>query len=318
MEAPRKRQRANTNGDSAVPQTARASSVLPAPAIPEADMKGFIDILHAADNGQLVKDFSLECYIVSPIVASMMRRFYNYHGQLQEERSVEGAGETGPGDRAGLEHGVDAVVQDGSERDIRPTAIDFQYYADHVWHAINERYSKCSSSKQWDASFVVTNEIDDITKVIQDKATQAHAHPETQRSALETLRNIGVAICNSTDEIGYRIRIMFQLHTGLLDAMKAIIDKMTDDERKRLREMQNGEASFVKKMRRFQRLAGSYCILKGVGGVIEHLYGEEAEVLENLEEPDSDEGETGWESGSSWGPGVYRPYYRPPINYRGW
>ncbi|KAI4636687.1 hypothetical protein J4E93_011044 [Alternaria ventricosa] len=313
MEAPRKRQRANTNGDSAVPQTARASSVLP----PEPDMKGFIDILHVANNGQLIKDVLLECYIVSPIVASMLRRLYNHHVQLQEERSVEGADHTGPGDRAELDHGVNAGVQDGSEQDTRSTVINFQYYADHVWHAINKRYRKYGSSKQWDASFVVTDEIEDITKVIRDKATQAHAHPKTKRSALETLRNIGVVICKGLDEISHQVCLRFQIPTTLVEAIKAIINKMTDNKRKTLREMHDGEATFVKKMRRFQRLAGGNCIFEGIAGVFKHLYGEEAEMLESLEEPDSDEGQRGWTESSNE-PGVRRPYYRPPINYRGW
>ncbi|KAI4679810.1 hypothetical protein J4E81_010214 [Alternaria sp. BMP 2799] len=317
MEAPRKRQRANTNGDSAVPQTNPASSVLARPGTPEPDIKDCIDILHAADNGQLFKELLFQCSFASPVLASMVRHFYNQHVQLEEERSVESADETGPGDRACLEHGVDAVVQDGSEQGIRSTVIDFQYYADHVWHAINKRYRKYGSDKQWDASFVVTDEIEDIVKVIRDKSTQARAQFETQRSALETLRNIGVVICKGPDEIGHRVRLRFQIPTTLVEAMKAIIDKMTDDERKTLREMHDAEATFVKKMRRFQRLAGGNCIFEGIAGVFKHLYGEEAEMLESLEEPDSDEGSRGW-TGSSDEPGVLRPFYRPPVNYRGW
>ncbi|KAI4714526.1 hypothetical protein J4E89_000206 [Alternaria sp. Ai002NY15] len=256
-------------------------------------MKGFIDTLHAADNGQLIKDFLLECSMVSPIVASMMRRLYDHHVQLQEERSVEGAGETGPGDRAELDHGVDAVVQDGSEQDTRSIANDFDNYVDIVWYTINKRYRKCSSSKQWDASLVVAQEIEDFVNIIRDEATQESTHPETQRSALETLRNLGVVICEGPDEIGHRVRLMFGTPTSLVEAMNAIIDKMTNDERKTMREMHDGDATFVKKMRRLQRLAGGHYIFKGIGGVIKHLYGEKAEELEKLEEPDSDEGETG-------------------------
>lgn len=74
MDAMRKRQRANTNGDQAPAMPAQVAYAQPI--LPQYDIAACIDVLDAADQGALTRQILIDLAITNPGVANLIRGYY--------------------------------------------------------------------------------------------------------------------------------------------------------------------------------------------------------------------------------------------------
>jgi hypothetical protein len=82
MEAARKRQRANTNGDAVPPQQTNidagsAAASVTISAVPQNDLSECIEALDAADNGATIKRLLLTVSQHHPVAAALVRHSYD-------------------------------------------------------------------------------------------------------------------------------------------------------------------------------------------------------------------------------------------------
>jgi hypothetical protein len=217
MEATRKRQRANTNGDSALPQQtdpASASSFTTS-STPQYDLSECIKILDAADNGSTIKQLPLAVAQSDPAAAALVRRRYDDHTRREQTK-----------------------------------VINFDHYYKEFWYTINEQYRSLSGSKQYDISFDVYNEVRDIIQIIAQQAGVEHASFETKSSGLETLRKIAKTICMScNDTLGHEMQQRFSQDTSLVDAMTNVVNALNDEECEDIGNMHDGRSTFIEDAR---------------------------------------------------------------------
>ncbi|KAF2747854.1 hypothetical protein M011DRAFT_467447 [Sporormia fimetaria CBS 119925] len=193
-------------------------------------------IPNLAGRGQLLQDYMLSIAKMYPHVAETLR--VEYEALLQQERR---------------------------------RTIDFNHHSKSVWHAINSTGRGMKGSKAFEASFGVCHNVCDTIEEIGEQAGAEWASFQTRRSGLETLRKIGKTICLSEDVIGHEVRKEFGSNTDLEDAMFAILERMTPEEREQMCSVVDEKGSFIQKMEELQKLSKSYCILEELPDVISLL-----------------------------------------------
>jgi hypothetical protein len=249
-----KRQRADTvpgqNSTSAIDQAPLATDV------PDYDLSGCIETLHAADDGAYLKEVLLALASSEPATALVLRRAYDKHIRLEQSK-----------------------------------VIDFDHYSKSVFYKIKNQYQSMSGSKQYDVSFLVVYEVSDIIRLIGKQAGAEHACFETKCSGLETLRKIGKTICmSSTDTLGHEVLKQFGHDSLFVDAMHEIVGAMSEEECEKMCEVNDGRSTFSRKMTELCRLADDHCVFEGLEDVIATLSGQDEEE-EGREYEKEDDGE---------------------------
>lgn len=234
MEAPHKRQRANTNGDSIAQPT---FTDLIADYYAKADLQYCIELLlYADDDGELTKQILLKAALATPEIAATLRN----HKEEYIERE-------------------------------RHKVISFSSHADKVIYSIEERYMDLSGSEQYDAVSDVIRQIEEAFTLIVEQTTQEYASLGTKINALIALRCIAVSICGGQEEIGKQIRNHFQMDDSLESSMNAVIDEMSVEECERVCALEYSGRPFLKAMEQLKELADDHCIFEGLQDVITNL-----------------------------------------------
>jgi hypothetical protein len=131
-----------------------------------------------------------------------------------------------------------------------------------------------SGSKQYDISFQVFDDVCDSIQSIVGQASTHHASFGTKRSALETLRKIGKTICmSSNDTLGHEVQKQFSHESSFVDAVKSILDVMSDEECDKMCDLNDGRSSFLVKMEELRKLSDDYCCFEGFDKVVALLAG---------------------------------------------
>lgn len=243
METTRKRQRANSDGDSVPLQTSPLSRTtrnkyLQQLAITEYDLREYIETLHTIDKGFTVQDLLVHAATKDASTALTIRDLYNKHVQRQ-----------------------------------RAKIIDFDRYSKVVWHTIHPRFPQSRDSEQDDVVFEVLRDVTQIITKIGDKASAKFTSFATKRSGLETLCKIGKTICLSDYGLGYEVRKQFEHETALEDAMIDIVFTMNDEERVEMCAVSDGRSTFLQKMELLRRFGGECGLFDGLGRVLVNLGG---------------------------------------------
>jgi hypothetical protein len=158
----------------------------------------------------------------------------------------------------------------------RTLVLDFGIHAEEVETALNEKYGNLGGSKQFELADDVIDQILRSINAIQEEATKANASFGTRKSGLETLRNIGEAICTSNGVIPQEVIKSFQHDPALEDAMLAIVGCMTIEQRSAMAKARDGSSEFREKMRDLVADGDGLCIFGRVGDVLSVLEGAHA------------------------------------------
>jgi hypothetical protein len=260
MDNSRKRQRVNSNTDSAAPHMHAAHLPAHPPAltaqIPVHHLKTYIDGLYD-HNSALIKSLLFQYASLRPDIAEILR--YNYDSTVGRERAC---------------------------------VINFDHYSKQVWHDINSNYSDLSGSKQYEMSWEVFGQTCETITNIAAAAAGA-ASFGTRRSALETLRKIGKTIClSSNDTLGHEVQKQFNSCSDSEDAMLAILEHMTEAERRAMMAGDDGRGhSFLNQLLELQSLADDNCVFPNLKDVIAELKNEydETETETETESETEDE-----------------------------
>ncbi|KAF2872298.1 hypothetical protein BDV95DRAFT_569443 [Massariosphaeria phaeospora] len=260
MTESKKRQRSTTatNGNMAPP--GHPAPLIPrtrgAPPVPNHDLLECVDALYADKDGEELKTILLEIGYLQPAVAVRLR--LAYEKIVQRER---------------------ARVQ------------SFDFHSKEIWHILNRKYASLSGSKAYNISGEVLHDITETIQGISDQAGALHSSFGTKQSGLETLRKIGKTIClGSNDTLGHEVLKMFgQGETALEDAMESIVQTMSDDERLKMCDVNDGRSTFLDKMEELRELADDHCVFEGLAGVIAELAGDEYEMDEEEDDEEDDD-----------------------------
>lgn len=137
--------------------------------------------------------------------------------------------------------------------------------------------------------------------MIGEQAGAQHVPFGTKASGLETLHKIGKTIClSSNDTLGHEIQTQFDGNPVFEDAVFAVVNVLSEEERERMCDRDDGRSTFLQKMLELKQLADEYCLFDELGEVIATLSGDAAseddgkepdEGNEEANEIDEEEGE---------------------------
>ncbi|KAF2642393.1 hypothetical protein P280DRAFT_540217 [Massarina eburnea CBS 473.64] len=226
------------------------------PILATEDLEEYINVLDAADGGALLKRMMLQLAISDPYTSEFVRK--NYDNVLAREQA---------------------------------RIIDFDHYSKSIWHTLNSNYRLMGSSNAYDISFKVQDDISEDIRSIGDDAGKKHASFGTKRSGLETLRKVGKTIClSSNNTLGHEVQKQFHLgNTCLEDAMLAIVEAMSEDEKGRMCQIHDGRSTFLEKMEELDHLGDCYHVFGRLNDVITLLAGEEQDDENEDDEVEKDE-----------------------------
>ncbi|KAL3489550.1 hypothetical protein BJX62DRAFT_238951 [Aspergillus germanicus] len=179
--------------------------------------------------------------------------------------------------------------------------INFDWHSKSIWKENNITYSRLNGSRQYEASGDVYQEIcESISSIV--KQCGPLANPATRYNGLSVLRKIAKTIrLSPTDVVGHEVQKQFQWANPLDEGMLSILEAMTLQERRAVR-----EDELYEKFSELVRLAVPMCILPGLDSALERLHeaedydgdagngkGEgEGEGEEQYEDEGEDEGES--------------------------
>lgn len=158
--------------------------------------------------------------------------------------------------------------------------LTFDELSKSAWEAINVRYARMSSSRQFDAAPDAISEIESAISGIRKRLPQQASYA-TKMNALEALRQIGESVCSGTEVIGREVRKSFGSGSTLAKAMEGILYEMSQDEWEKFK-----RAGWAKQLQEVVKVAESYAILRGPRKVLD--------LVEDGNE-DGKEGEEGME-----------------------
>jgi hypothetical protein len=153
----------------------------------------------------------------------------------------------------------------------RTEVLDFGIHAEEVDNALNANYDSLSGSKQFELADDVIDQILRSIAAIQKEATKANTSFGTRKSGLEVLRNIGEIICTSNGVIPREVIKSFQHDSALEDAMLAIVECMSAEQRSAMVKAGDGSSDFREKMRNLVADGDGLCIFSKVGDVLRAL-----------------------------------------------
>ena len=254
MDPPRKRRRANTNGDATPSESASVTTTRPLRPIPQHDLSECIEALDAVNDGVFTRKLLVAVASEQPDIARLIRFEYDFHIKL-EQRKV----------------------------------INFDYHSLLVWYKINMQYSHRCGFEQYVVSFKVVKKVTNIIQSVAEQASKRYASFGTRSSGLENLRKIGMTICMGSNEtLGHAVQKHFRLDSSLVDAIQAIVSSMSVDECEKMCDLHYEGSTFLHKMERLRALADDNPCFEGLDSVIALLNGE-AESEDDNGEGDDDE-----------------------------
>lgn len=196
------------------------------------------------------------------------------------------AAETHPDVRANISSAITKKREAEARR-----VINFDYYSKDIWKEINVNYSSMSGSKQYNKAGDVLGYIRTCVERIVGQCGP-FSSPGTRYNGLSVLRKIGKTIClSSTDVLGHEVQKDFQWDGCLDEGMKAIVQEMAPGERAAIVEDESHPEALWPKLLELQGFAEEYCILEGLGGVLEMLEGEDYDEEEGYDEEEEEEEE---------------------------
>ncbi|KAF1988363.1 hypothetical protein K402DRAFT_328885, partial [Aulographum hederae CBS 113979] len=149
--------------------------------------------------------------------------------------------------------------------------MDFDHHSKDVWHQLNTRYSSMSGSKQYEQAGEVFRDIISTLETIVSSVAP-HSSFSTKRSALATVRKIGKGILLSHGCIPHEVLKDFQYESSFEDSVAKIISYMTEAERVKMSEADDGE--FPAKLRELVALSEGHEIFVGLAKSLAILMGE--------------------------------------------
>ncbi|KAL2784474.1 hypothetical protein BJX66DRAFT_343995 [Aspergillus keveii] len=172
------------------------------------------------------------------------------------------AAESTPSVRTLIQTAITAKRLEESRR-----VINFDWHSKSIWKEINITYSRLNGSRQYEASGDVYHSVcDSITSIV--KQCGPLANPATRYNGLSVLRKIAKTIClSATDVVGHEVQKQFQWANPLDEGMVSILEAMTLQERRAVR-----EDELYEKFSELVRLSVPICILPGLDGVLELLH----------------------------------------------
>ncbi|KGO41284.1 hypothetical protein PEXP_106640 [Penicillium expansum] len=166
--------------------------------------------------------------------------------------------------------------------------INFDHYSSSVWKSINITYLSMRGGAQYDVSFEVAQDVVDTIKSITNQCGP-FTNFQTRFNGLSVLRKIGKTIAlSSNDTVGHEVQKHFQWDGSLVEGMLEILDSMTADEIREIREDKSSPESLWPKLQELGELANDYCIHPGIEEVLGRL---DPDGYEDGEEWDEDEDE---------------------------
>jgi hypothetical protein len=150
---------------------------------------------------------------------------------------------------------------------------------------------------QYDVSFEVAQEVVDTIKSITEQCGPL-TNPRTRFNGLSVLRKIGKTIAlSSNDTVGHEVQKHFQWDACLVTGMLEILDSMTADKVRAIREDESSPEALWPKLQELEELSHDYCIHPGLVDVLNRLESDGYEDEEGDNEGYEEEYEEGDEEG---------------------
>ncbi|KAJ4404953.1 hypothetical protein N0V85_004767 [Neurospora sp. IMI 360204] len=165
----------------------------------------------------------------------------------------------------------------------RARAVSFDHHSQRAWHLLNEKYSRVSSSKQYELAFDVCSEIDGMFKKIAEavKRTSSFA---TKKNAVETMRQILKSVCTAPGTLGEEVKNSYQARGEWDERLVELLARFRLVELERLARENEGE--WYEELCSVRDSGASYGILEGLEGAVTMLSGYVTDIKGH-----SDEGE---------------------------
>ncbi|CAP94807.1 hypothetical protein E8E15_004732 [Penicillium rubens] len=175
--------------------------------------------------------------------------------------------------------------------------LSFDHYSSSVWKSINVTYRSMRGGAQYDVSFEVAQEVVGTIKSITEQCGPL-TNPRTRFNGLSVLRKIGKTIAlSSNDTVGHEVQKRFQWDACLVTGMLEILDSMTADEVRAIREDESRPEALWPKLQELEELSHDYCIHPGLVDVLNRVESDGYEDEEGDEEGYEEEYEEGDEEG---------------------
>ncbi|KAJ4389007.1 hypothetical protein N0V93_006469 [Gnomoniopsis smithogilvyi] len=168
------------------------------------------------------------------------------------------------------------------ERERASKAISFAKYAGQADYILNEKYSRLSGSKQYDASGDVQAMLEAMLNAIVKRTKDVSAYA-TKKSAVETMRSIFETILDSGGIIGREVRNdCYDWDSKFLQVM----GRFTEEELERLATEDGG--AWVEQFRALVENASNYGVLKKLQESLDDLESYQAEEDEDGHEDEKE------------------------------
>ncbi|KAJ5774206.1 hypothetical protein N7457_009102 [Penicillium paradoxum] len=189
---------------------------------------------------------------------------------------------------------INCAIWDIQEEE-RNTVLSFDDHSRSIWRLINITHGpRRSGHHYWGVTQEVVTEIVETIESIADQCGPC-ASPQTRVNGLSVLRKIGKTIAlSATHEVGRDIQEHFQSDSSLVETMTEIINSMTPDEIRAIRENDQRPEALWPKLLELEELSNEHCIhpgLEDVLNVIDPNRGSEDEDEEDEEEQEEEEEE---------------------------
>ncbi|KXG45503.1 uncharacterized protein PGRI_040520 [Penicillium griseofulvum] len=149
---------------------------------------------------------------------------------------------------------------------------------------------------RYDVSFEVAEEVVETIQLIAEQCGP-FTNPRTRFNGLSTLRKIGKTIAlSSNDVVGHEVQERFQYDTALVTAMREIIESMTEDEVRAIRENESSPEALWPKLLELEELSVDHCIHPELGEVLNLL---DPARCEDEDEEDKEEEDEEWDEWSN-------------------
>ncbi|KAF3007933.1 hypothetical protein E8E13_011228 [Curvularia kusanoi] len=179
-----------------------------------------------------------------------------------------------PGIAASLRAVEASLIQRQGPRQ-EPSTRDFSSYVETVDFSINEWFSNLTEMQQHDKILPVFDNVVENIGHLSKEACATHASWVTKFRALEALMHIGVIICDGRDTMGHEIRKRFQNDCALEDAMSDIVGTLTPKERGHVCRMYSGQSRFGDTMKHFRRLSAGHRLFPDLQSLVDCLCDED-------------------------------------------
>jgi hypothetical protein len=105
---------------------------------------------------------------------------------------------------------------------------------------------------------------------------------------------------SSNDTLGHEVQKQFSHESSFVDAVKSILDVMSDEECDKMCDLNDGRSSFLVKMEELRKLSDEYCCFEGFDKVVALLAGD-VEGSDNEEDGEDEDDEEEEDDGEQEG-----------------